>query len=151
MTDKNQQPKCKVCGKPYKSIDYGYDLRGVRQDKYEPICDCQQPAEPNRELVKTFEHFVLARVGSITTDEEFVKRCRWLIEHAATRIRRDKDTLDAYRTQTIRYHARIAELERALEEAETDFYYIHQHSEDAHGDSYEFMTKAKAAFGEEQE
>ena len=37
------------------------------------------------------------------------------------------------------------ELLTALEEAADDFYYIHQHPEDAHTDSYNFMEKAKQA------
>ena len=37
------------------------------------------------------------------------------------------------------------ELLKALEEASIDFYYIHQHPEDAHTDSYSFMEKANAA------
>lgn len=37
------------------------------------------------------------------------------------------------------------DLLEALEEAERDFYYIHQHPEDAHTDSYNFMEKVKQA------
>ena len=37
------------------------------------------------------------------------------------------------------------DLLEVLEEASADFYYIHQHPEDAHTDSYNFMEKANAA------
>ncbi len=37
------------------------------------------------------------------------------------------------------------ELLEALEEASSDFYYIHQHPEDAHTDAYNFMEKLKKA------
>ncbi len=41
------------------------------------------------------------------------------------------------------------DLRIALEEAKSDFYYIHQHPEDAHVDSYNFMEKAKAAMAKQ--
>ena len=37
------------------------------------------------------------------------------------------------------------ELLDACKEAKRDFYYIHQHPEDAHVNSYNFMEKVKAA------
>ena len=37
------------------------------------------------------------------------------------------------------------QLREALQEASTDFYYIHQHPEDAHSDSYKFMNKTEQA------
>ena len=39
--------------------------------------------------------------------------------------------------------AKVKELLETLEEASSDFYYIHQHPEDAYTDSYKFMEKIK--------
>ena len=52
-----------------------------------------------------------------------------------------------YIVQAINSHGKLKE---ALEEAGRDFYYIHQHSEDAHEDSYKFMNKAKQTLESEK-
>lgn len=60
----------------------------------------------------------------------------------------DKTHLSAFNGLQERYlqlESRIKGLLEALEEADRDFYYIHQHPEDAHTDSYNFMEKVKQA------
>lgn len=52
-----------------------------------------------------------------------------------------------YIVQIINGHKKFKE---ALEEAGRDFYYIHRHSEDAHEDSYKFMSKVEQSLEAEK-
>ncbi len=131
-----EQPKCNSKCNCVKSLH----LPGA------VLCpDCQQPKDqPSSEYeTRTIENTYLCPCGNVFVEDD------------------DYDTLGSEsgvccpncgneKFQTIKdrldeSEASRKELLTALEEAADDFYYIHQHPEDAHVDSYNFMEKVKQA------
>jgi hypothetical protein len=108
---------CPCCGRWVRAFD-------------EALAILKQPkAQPSSEFKATVAKFL--REFEVVDEARNLYGVRDILHEACDRL----DTSEASRK----------ELLTALEEAADDFYYIHQHPEDAHVDSYNFMEKVKQA------